>query len=251
MNPGSHTAFLTGHKKRFYNRQQIIPLLGIDSLYQDTDMNCTTEGGSWGSRTEECVVSEAITLMNSSDAPDLLLIEGAQNHAVYNVAYNKIPYQFSDAIPLKDRAALLIHINHLHDQAEQLVRLTQFIKDSKEPTVLLAFGDHLPPSFSFLPSKRDTVEHPNATPYILFSNFSLPSDALNLISELEYPATYELNAVLQLTAGLPLSPAGRASLVWRKDCPASAVEKMESECIRRHQLLSYDLILGKKFANNL
>lgn len=250
LDPPGKALFMTAHEKTFYNRNIALPYFGVHHFIEDDDMACSDIGGTWYARTEKCLITETIDLMNRHDAPEVLMLEGAQNHADYFIAVNERPFAFSEAVPESDRPTYLIHVNHLRDLSEQAVRLARFVDTSKEPTILFAYGDHLPSKFSFLVDGTPKPADWRTTPFLLHANFPLPADVLDWLKRTPLPATYEMNAIIQQAAGIPLSPVGRTVLSWRKDCPPkSDPAKVKPECAQRHRLLTYDMVLGRRYAS--
>ncbi len=249
LNPPAQTTYITAYKITFFNRNNALRHFGIERLIEAKDMLCSDTGGSWDGRTEECLITETIRLLKTPDAPELLMLSGVQNHADYSVAVHSRPFRFAEAIPESDHQALLVHANHLHDMSEQLVRLVRFVDSSNHPTLLFAFGDHLPPKFSFLTDERPKPKDWKATPFLLHANFPLPADVKEWLARNQLPAIYELNAIVQHAAGIPLSPAAKAVLALRRDCPPQPEPSdITPECTKRHQLLTYDMVLGKRYA---
>lgn len=88
-----------------------------------------------------------------------------------------------------------------------------------------------------------------ATPFLLHANFPLPAQVRRWLQENPMPATYEMNAIIQLGAGIPLSPIGKTILSFRNVCPPQAdPARLAPACRHRLHLLTYDMVLGKRYA---
>ncbi len=121
------------------------------------------------------------SINENPDTPYFGFCVTIQNHGPYNDKY-QAKTNFSSSIPLSDSDinALSNYFEGLKDADIELMRLINYINESKEPIVLLYYGDHLP-AFSqevykaFYPEEyevnsKEDLTRLYRTPFIIYQN---------------------------------------------------------------------------------
>ncbi len=213
-----------------------------------------------------------LNLLKNKDDDRPLFLFGItmQNHGGYDYSGEN----FKESIQLNDYAGsypmATQYINLLHESDNAAKYLFNQLKNFKEDTVVLFFGDHLAMveapfyeevyggKFITLPEKELHYQ----VPFYIWANYDIPEETIPCTS-LNYLATHLLKA-----AGLPLSPYLRYLEDVEKEIPAintrgyysvaektflpleDAVDK-EAAALQQYASLTYNQLFDKKNRNSL
>ena len=145
---------------------------------------------------DKILTGEIGKILDSTDGSDYIYTISVQGHGDYPSDY---PEGFVPEITVTgffDTAkekAFTYYVNQIHEMDNFLRELTAMLESRDEETVLVMYGDHLP-GFSFT---DEVLENGDIyqTQYVVWSNFSLPSEKENLES-------YQLAAHVQQMLGM-------------------------------------------------
>ncbi|MBE6013628.1 MAG: LTA synthase family protein [Lachnospiraceae bacterium] len=169
----------------FYNRENVFKFFGFEKSVFLDDFNPETQNKGMYIN-EEVTIDKVIEMYEESinenpDTPYFGFCVTIQNHGPYNDKY-QANTNFSSSIPLSDSDinALSNYFEGLKDADIELMRLINYINESKEPIVLLYYGDHLP-AFSqevykaFYPEEyevnsKEDLTRLYRTPFIIYQN---------------------------------------------------------------------------------
>jgi len=221
------------NRATFYSRNVVYPNLGFDrfvSLEYMQDVKYTPLG--WAR--DAGLTGEILTALDTTDARDLVFCVAVETHGKYADTYE---YQDGDievltlpeAIPL---APFQNFINALPGTDEFLRELTLALLRYDEPTIVVAYGDHLPALE--LEGDMLTTGSVYASRYVIWNNFGGHFEAPDL-------EAYRLNANLLRQLGFS------GGVVTKLHQSVDAGEAGE-EYLGKLELLEYDMLYGDQEA---
>lgn len=249
---GYHNYIIHNNTGTFYNRNTILPKLGFDNFASIEYMN-NIENNPTGWAKDHALVGEILTALNAEETSDFVYAITVQAHGKYLETLNeentiKIAADPNKRLRLgavteKDVVKYGIerinisesYLNQLEYYANQLSQTDQFIGELTEklaaydePTVVVFFGDHLPP----LSFEEDNLINGNKfqTEYVVWSNYPME------------------NVKLDLTA-YQLSPY----VLERVGYENGLLTKFHQRCmdnpeyLEELKLLQYDMLYGEKY----
>jgi len=132
----------------FYNRLNVYKHLGFDEFIHLDDFDPITQNKGGYISEEACMdkVIEKIDAHSSDEDPLFMFCVTIENHGPYDEKYNEKYDNFTTDIPLTELEDTLLnsYFEGIKDADRELKRLTDHIKDSAEPYIIIYFGDHLP-----------------------------------------------------------------------------------------------------------
>lgn len=255
-NLGYHTTAIHPSGSGLYRRAEVYRAFGFDEAYflDDVTHRETLEGSRYVS--DDSAFKEVIDEIERQDRPAFVSLVTIQNH--YPMAGS-----YADPIPvsgLQDDAQdnAEAYARGLRYTDEALQRLIGELERSEEKTVVLFYGDHLPPLWPADVRRASGVRGVRETPFFVYSNFggehprALPTTSpihfANLLLEradLPLPPYYALLQALH--AQLPamerrfyIGPDDRR--LSTGDLPQRAREVLED-----YRLVQYDLAVGERY----
>ncbi len=163
----------------FYNRQNVYEYLGFSRFITQDDFNPDDRKREYMSETAtfDRLIGEFDNHIKSNpDTPFLAYCATIQNHGPYTDKY-EAKQNFNTTLPLKESDILDIsnYFVGLADADRELGRLTDYLDELSQPTVLLYYGDHKP---YFSPSAYealtanvdDQLTKLHTNPYIIWQN---------------------------------------------------------------------------------
>ena len=217
----------------FYSRNVVYPNLGFDrfvSLEYMKDVKYTPVG--WAR--DAVLTDEILTAMRTTEARDLVFCIAVETHGKYAETYERTPgdidvLSLPEGIPL---APFQNFINALPGTDRFLRDLTLGLIRFDEPTIVVAYGDHLPA----LELENDllTTGSIYASRYVIWNNFGGQFEAPDL-------QAYRLNANLLKQLGFS------GGVVTRLHQSADPGEEGE-EYLNKLELLEYDMLYGDQEA---
>lgn len=229
--------FVTSHNAWFWDRSRILPRLGFNILKEQTDFTCKDFKGSWNCPSEECLIQEA-TQFIKTEIPkghsSVILLNGVQNHGPYEKQYQPIDFQVSSSLTELDQSRLKTNLNHLSELSKALKKLTDHYRRQKQPTIIIAFGDHLPGGYDFFESQ--STEKLHRTPFLIWSN---QSNQKSTKRNLSIGAHYLPHLALQ-TAGIESLALHRYMIHLSRRVPVITTElasQAKQQLIKEEELL--------------
>lgn len=192
---GYATHALHDNDGTFYDRYKVFSHLGYEDFTSIEYMD-NIEMTPMGWAKDKILTGEIGKILDSTDGSDYIYTISVQGHGDYPSDY---PEGFVPEITVTgffDTAkekAFTYYVNQIHEMDNFLRELTAMLEGRDEETVLVMYGDHLP-GFSFTDEvlKNGDIYQ---TQYVVWSNFSLPSEKENLES-------YQLAAHVQQMLGM-------------------------------------------------
>ncbi len=230
-NAGYRTHAIHNHMGTFYDRDQVYANLGFDTFTPVEYMEHVPRNAlGWA---EDAVLTEEILLaLDESDAPDFVYTVSVQAHGKYPTEVidsgQTITARGMDEVVLP-KAGFEYYLNQLHASDAFLDELIRALSARPEPTVLVAFGDHLP-NFD-IPQEALSAGGLLQTEYVIWSNCGLERkdgdlEAYQLLSEVLDRLGYHegvLNRLHQERQG---------NAAYQKDL----------------EMLEYDILYGQQYA---
>ena len=221
------------NKATFYSRNVIYRNLGFDrfvSLEYMKDVKYTPVG--WAR--DAGLTEEILTALDTTDERDLVFCVAVETHGKYAETYE---YRDGDieVLSLPEQipmAPFQNFVNALRETDEFLRQLTMALVRFDEPTVVVAYGDHLPA----LEIENDMLSTGSvyASRYVIWNNFGGGFDAPDL-------EAYRLNA--NVLKQLGFSGGGITKLNQSVD-PGETGE----EYLAKLEMLEYDMFYGDRQA---
>lgn len=250
---GYHNYIIHNNTGTFYNRNIILPRLGFDNFISLEYMsNIETNPTGWTK--DRALVKEIFNALDAEDTRDFVYAITVQSHGKYletldeesskiKVAADPNKRYRLGAVTEKDAAQYGIeridvsesYLNQLEYYTNQLSQTDEFIGELidklssyEEPTVVVLFGDHLPP----LAFEEDDLINGDRfqTEYVIWSNY--PMD--NVKRDLE---AYQLSSYVLERVGYD---NGLLTKFHQK--------RMNSEeYLKELELLQYDMLYGEQY----
>ena len=230
---GYATTALHNNRATFYSRNQVYPNLGFDrfvSLEYMQDVKYTSLG--WAK--DACLTEEILTALDTTDERDLVYCVAVETHGKYAETYEYsegdiVVESLPEQIPL---APFQNFVNALPGTDRFLRDLTLALLRFDEPTIVVAYGDHLPALE--LEDDMLTTGSIYATRYVIWNNFGGTFEAPNL-------EAYRLYANL-------LRQLGFSGGVVTKLNQSVDVSETGEEYLDKLELLEYDMLYGDREA---
>lgn len=224
---GYATHALHDNDGTFYDRYKVFSHLGYEDFTSIEYMD-NIEMTPMGWAKDKILTGEIGKILDSTDGSDYIYTISVQGHGDYPSDY---PEGFVPEITVTgffDTAkekAFTYYVNQIHEMDNFLRELTAMLESRDEETVLVMYGDHLP-GFSFTDEvlKNGDIYQ---TQYVVWSNFSLPSEKENLES-------YQLAAHVQQMLGMSEGYLTKFHQK-RKDTP---------DYLKDLKILEYDILYG-------
>ena len=182
------------HTGNFYDRDKVYPRMGFDS-FQSKEYMYDFETTPYGWCKDKVLTEEIMNALTytdeengvTADKPRFVWTVSVQGHGAYPSepvpgSDNVIKIK-SDNFTQPELCALEYYINQLWEMDMFLGSLISALEARKKPTLLIAYGDHLP-SIG-LEDKDLTTNDAYVTEYVTWNNFGLQKDDRDL-------RTYEL-----------------------------------------------------------
>jgi len=134
--------------KFFFNRDQVYPLLGFNDFISMESMNFTDESGHFIS--DMSLTSEIIDRSKNLPIPFFIFAVSMENHGYYppkRYKNNFKDFDISDNIKnleKNEKAVLSTYLTGLQNADLALGELLNYFKKSKNKTIIVFLGDHLP-----------------------------------------------------------------------------------------------------------
>lgn len=170
---GYNTFAIHSNNATFYDRQVVFSYMGFDTFLAKEYMNDYEETPN-GWVKDSVLTGEIMECLDSTEGKDFIYTITVQGHGAY--AKEKDP-----AAPIKVsakngdeeyEAKVEYYVNQLKETDDFLLALTTGLENRKEPTILVMFGDHMPPLE--LDSEQLMFGDIFETEYVIWANYELP-----------------------------------------------------------------------------
>ena len=190
---GYNSEFIHPGHSWFYNRQNVYAYMGFSRMVFMDEFKDANEKGMYIA--EDATIERMIEMfenhLNENPAtPYFQYCVTIQNHGPYKDKY-LVDTNFNTTLDISDDDinAISNYYEGLHDADRELKRLTDYFESSREPVVLIYFGDHLPAYASSVynaayPNEYDAgsigdLTRLYKTPFIIWENSEAKSLNLN------------------------------------------------------------------------
>jgi len=238
-----------------WNRDKIYPAYGFDEFIDEKGYEGAQKIRNYVS--DRADYDKIIEYLDGFDKEERLFIFNVtmQNHGGYDVNNGAIEKTI-EISNIEDRAIAENYLSLINESDHAFEYLTDHFSKSKDPTMIVMFGDHLPRlSDSFFTSlygkekAENTPEENNlmyTTPYLIWTNYDSDFEEPKEISA-NYLGSYMLQC-----AGLKLTEYNKFLLQMRKKVPAIGMygirkadgsfigyQKLDNELLRDYKILQY------------
>lgn len=242
---GYSTHAIHNHTGNFYDRDKVYPHLGFDS-FQSLEYMYDYETTPYGWCKDNVLTKEIMTALTytdekngvNSDTPRLVWTVTVQGHGKYPSG----PIEGNDnVIKIESSSyseealyALEYYVNQVWEMDMFLGSLISALENRERPTLLIAYGDHLPAIG--LEADNYTTGDAYATEFVTWSNFDVDSVSKDLHS-------YEMSGEIMDWLGFNNGNFTKLYQLSSGETPAIA-ENEYQEAVR---YLSYDMLYGENF----
>ena len=236
------------HAGNFYARDKVYPQLGFDS-FQSREYMYGFETTPYGWCKDKALTEEIMTALTYTDEengvreenPRFIWAVSVQGHGAYpsepipgNESVIKIE---SDRFNEKELCALEFYVNQVWEMDMFLGSLISALEDRDRPTILVAYGDHLPAIG--IEDGDLTTNDVYITEYVTWNNLGLPKVDKDL-------RTYELSG--EIFRSLGFNNGNITKLNQYKNSVDSNLD--EEEYQEQIAYLAYDMLYGKNYQFN-
>ncbi|MDF2842696.1 MAG: Arylsulfatase [Herbinix sp.] len=199
---GYRSSILHNNTGTFYRRNAVLPMLGFNNFASLEYMN-ERESNPTGWTKDKVLEGEIFKALEADEARDFIYTITVQSHGIYqhtpikeNIirAYEDLDKRLKLGIPKENSEEYLesedavvseSHLNEIQYYVNQLNETDKFVgslvdklSTYDEPTVLVLYGDHLPP----LSFEEEDVINANKfqTEYVIWSNFPMEKQQKDL-----------------------------------------------------------------------
>lgn len=251
----------------FWNRENVYKLIGFNAFLSLDHFKNATYRGPYISDKE--VNKKIISKTEETKEPDFVYAVTMQNHGPYEKGrYNEAKIKIDNgSLSEEARYSLETYTQGVVEADEAFAELIDYYENSKEPTIIVFFGDHLPflgadyltyKEAGFVEGAWSLEEYHKmrTTPLVVWSNFSdekieLPSISPSFLAphildlaQIEKPLYYRfLEQFNEQMPGFTAAVKNDAEGKLYKLTPES-VKPLEDTYLR----LQYDLLFGKQYS---
>ncbi|MCZ8522296.1 LTA synthase family protein [Paenibacillus caseinilyticus] len=266
---GYRSAAIHSYEGWFWNREQVYKHMGFDSFLSKEGMVNPEYKGAFISDDE--VSRSIIKEVEANEEPTFIYAVTMQNHGPYDDnRYGDAGISIEGSLSGDARNVLQTYAHGVRDADRSLQLLIDSFRKSKEPTVIVFYGDHLPMmgydydvyvQSDFIHTGRadqwslEEQKRMHSVPFVVWSNTDLPKEEVPVLSNsflsaymlerlgLPMPAAWAFNAELsKKTPGLLRSLVVDSSQGLHTRVPPSAAEDVE-----KYRELQYDEMFGKQY----
>lgn len=243
-----------------YQRDRVYPILGFDEFI-------SREGMDFGGRIENNpyisdrgAFRQTLEVISDHEAPVFVNLVTMQNHFPYAGHYPD-PVGV-EGLGEEHAERVGQYVRGLAHTDRAISRLITALERSDEKTVVVLYGDHLPPGLpgEIYAANSDRVMH--ETPFFIYANFApLGDDTLPTTSPIFFlPQVFELldapmppyYALLnELRQNVSAMQHGRMVSHWDYDLEPESLTPDAQALLRDYRLVQYDLAVGQRYAESM
>src|SRR5665647_556094 len=180
-NLGYSTHAIHNHRGDFYGRNIVFPNLGFDTFTSVEYMNNITKTLK-NFEQDKVLTGEILSTLKSTDNRDFIYTISVQGHGSYPTtkAYDNPEITASGISTKSDANALEYYLQQVQGEDAFVGDLVEAIKNFDEDTIVVFYGDHLPPLN--ISAKDLTTQDLYKEQYVMWSNFPMPEENKDLYS---------------------------------------------------------------------
>ncbi|OCP19061.1 MULTISPECIES: LTA synthase family protein [unclassified Ensifer] len=178
----------------FWNRTAVYKAFGFDTFKSEENMPPMQKRGIFAS--DESLTKEIIRQADAMDDPFFFFAVTLQGHGPYEPnRYAKNTIKVEGNLPESDRQVLATYAQGIKEADESLKKLMDWAKERDRETIIVLFGDHLPPlntvytNTGFMKGvtaerkgPKDQMKAQHETPLVVWSNKTGPKKNVGTIS---------------------------------------------------------------------
>lgn len=250
---GIHT-----NTQTFYNRKNVYKYLGFDNTIFEEDIEEPEYKGKHISDNE--FANQIIQQYELNNKNKFIFGVTMQNHMPYNEKnYEKYDIDVSaNNLTTEEQQQIKNYVQGLYDGNKMYLKLVNYLKEEKEPTVLIMFGDHLPSLLNnklYNMSNYSNIEY-YQTPYIIWANYDIDlakvpqimstgNLGINVLelSGIELP--WYLKEFEKMYLEYPIIT--NTNIIDKNGKILKDISQEHSRLISNCEILQYDLLIKKKY----
>ncbi|WVT75009.1 LTA synthase family protein [Sinorhizobium chiapasense] len=178
----------------FWNRTAVYKAFGFDTFKSEENMPPMQKRGIFAS--DESLTNEIIRQADAMDDPFFFFAVTLQGHGPYEAnRYAKNTIKIEGDLPESDRQVLATYAQGIKEADDSLKRLMDWAKKRDRETIIVLFGDHLPPLNTVYTNtgymkgvtaerkgSKDQMKAQHETPLVVWSNKTGPKKNVGSIS---------------------------------------------------------------------
>ncbi|WP_429815656.1 LTA synthase family protein [Ensifer sp. B1-9] len=178
----------------FWNRTAVYKAFGFDTFKSEENMPPMKKRGIFAS--DESLTNEIIRQADAMDDPFFFFAVTLQGHGPYEAnRYANNTIKIEGDLPESDRQVLATYAQGIKEADDSLKKLMDWAKKRDRETIIVLFGDHLPPlntvytSTGFMKGvtaerkgSKDQMKAQHETPLVVWSNKTGPKKNVGTIS---------------------------------------------------------------------
>lgn len=245
---GYATYVLHQNRSNFYNRNVVYSSMMFDTFL------CTTgcQGKAFETRTNIELTDVIIDTLKESEEPVFIFAITIENHGPSNSRWEREPAPYpeisveSDYLALSQRNQLASYMQGVYSDDLMIGNLIDFVETFEEPTIVVFFGDHLPPLRGIFNELDFLTDSYNmfTTPFVIYSNFTE-------IEQIAEPiGVHYLSMLVKEYAGIPLPSHLNFIANIIEDYPIihrTFTHSDDSQTLNDLRIIIYDIMFGGMF----
>ncbi len=212
---GYDTIAMHNNWRYYYNRNRVYQSMGfhkfisLENMMNSTNRSTIFNQAGWAN--DDVIFNSIKTELSlASDQPKFIYAITVENHPMYSDdRYGAQSYKLNPNLSESAHQKMATYTAGVARADQHIRDLTAYVKTLKRPTIVIAFGDHLPnlqnvyDEYHYF-DQDPNREEPNAyeTPLVLWSNYPVQR---KVFAQPFIPASFLAPKILHL-ANLPLSP---------------------------------------------
>lgn len=198
---GYTTSALHPYLSDGWNRTNVYPLMGFDSMHFIEDFSFGNEDVIRGYLSDKAAYRNVIDMMRQESGPQFSFLITMQNHGSYDGRFDNFPVTEYVGDFSADT-----YINLVSKSDEALEYLIAELSEEDDKYVVLIFGDHQPKLQAF-PEDFEAGGRSWVIPYIIWANYDIPQETLDRLDHTsEYTSINYLALDLLDVAGIGYDP---------------------------------------------
>lgn len=270
---GYRTRAIHPYEGWFWNRENAYAALGFDEFRTQDTMPALPKHGNFAS--DEALMQEVIRQADAVDEPFFFYTITLQGHGPYEAhRYDQEAISFrAPDMPEADKAELATYVEGVRQADESLRTLVTWAEHRERETIIVFFGDHLPPLGNAYVSSgymtnvvadrradADQMRREHETPLVIWSSKRGPLKDVGTISPALLP--YEIGKLAGLEHPYYTGFLGRVAKRYRiidrymlEGTDNSVRDDWQRNggadlTIRNYRLLQHDMMFGKQYGRD-
>ncbi|MCC8015179.1 MAG: LTA synthase family protein [Eubacterium sp.] len=233
-----------------YSRDKAYNELGFQRFLTIEDFDVEESEMTEDKMTKDYKVRDKIfEILEEADTPEFIFAVTFESHCPYYNKYKSEDIEFDalgEGLSGSNIKEILQYSRCAEDAAKMVDEICEYVSKRERPTVVICFGDHLPPLGGF--SKIDYLSdlyQKYSTPIMVYSNYKEISDIPEGYISPSYLASYIINqAEISHSSYFDfISEAAETAPILNRDFGIN----YNDENVEKYKLLQYDLFFGEKY----